>query len=40
VEAHEIPELEYMHELTLVMSVGKRVFLKINKWILMFGLGI
>jgi len=31
VEAHEIPDLEYMHELILVMSVGNWVFLEINK---------
>ena len=30
-EAHEIPILEYMHELILVMSGGKWVFLEINK---------
>jgi len=28
VVAHEIPDLEYMHELILVMSVGKGVFCK------------
>jgi len=28
VEAHEIPDLEYIHELILVMSVGKWVFCK------------
>jgi len=26
VEAHEIPDLEYMHELILVMSVGSGCF--------------
>jgi len=26
VEAHEIPDLEYMHELMLVMSVGMWCF--------------
>jgi len=31
VEAHEIPELEYMHELILVMSVGMWVFLENKK---------
>jgi len=30
-EAHEIPDLEYMHELILVMSVGTRVFLETNE---------
>ena len=31
-EAHEIQDLEYMHELMLVMSVGKCVFFFINNY--------
>jgi len=33
VEAHEIPDLEYLHELILVMSVGKWVFLETIKYL-------
>jgi len=30
-EAYEIPDLDYMHDIISVMSVGKWVFWKINK---------